>query len=178
MTKHKHSYCLLYATSYLSSDFTKFYCLDQIVQKHYFVYLSGFGKVLQQGKYQLIHFPLYFLKFIFGCPESSLQHICFLQLWRAGATLPLWCVKLLIIVASLVMEHGLQGLQASVVVARGLTCPSACGICPNQRQNPCPLHQQADSQPLDHQGSPTIRLSYVPYLAQCFLHGRISIYMY
>ena len=51
MTKHKHSYCLLYATSYLSSDFTKFYCLDQIVQKHYFVYLSGFGKVLQQGKY-------------------------------------------------------------------------------------------------------------------------------
>ena len=51
LTKHKHSYCLLYATSYLSSDFTKLYCIDQIVQKHYFFSLSGFGKVPQQGKY-------------------------------------------------------------------------------------------------------------------------------
>ena len=29
-----------------------------------------------------------------------------------------------------------------------------CGILPDQGSNPCPLHWQADSQPLRHQGSP------------------------
>ena len=42
----------------------------------------------------------------------------------------------------------------SAVVARGLSCPVACGIFPDQGSNPCPLHWQADSQPLCHQGSP------------------------
>ena len=42
----------------------------------------------------------------------------------------------------------------SVVVAHGLSCPAACGILPDQGSNPCPLHWQADSQPLRHQGSP------------------------
>ena len=43
----------------------------------------------------------------------------------------------------------------SVVVAHGPSCSAACGILPDQGSNPCPLHQQADSQPLRHQGSPT-----------------------
>ena len=42
----------------------------------------------------------------------------------------------------------------SVVVAHGLSCSAACGIFPDQGPNPCPLHWQADSQPLHHQGSP------------------------
>ena len=42
----------------------------------------------------------------------------------------------------------------SVVVAHGLSCSAACGIFPDQGPNPCPLHWQADSQPLRHQGSP------------------------
>ena len=42
----------------------------------------------------------------------------------------------------------------SVVVAHGPSCSAACGIFPNQGLNPCPLHRQADSQPLCHQGSP------------------------
>ena len=42
----------------------------------------------------------------------------------------------------------------SVVVAHGPSCPAACGIFPDQGSNPCPLHWQADSQPLHHQGSP------------------------
>ena len=42
----------------------------------------------------------------------------------------------------------------SVVVAHGLSCSAACGIFPDQGSNPCPLHRQADSQPLRHQGSP------------------------
>ena len=41
----------------------------------------------------------------------------------------------------------------SVVVAHGPSCSAACGIFPDQGSNPCPLHWQADSQPLRHQGS-------------------------
>ena len=43
----------------------------------------------------------------------------------------------------------------SVVVAHGPSCSAACGIFPDQGSNPRPLHWQADSQPLRHQGSPT-----------------------
>ena len=71
----------------------------------------------------------------------------------------------LIIVASLVAEHRLQtrrlsncGSRArragSVIVAHGPSCAAACGIFPDQGLNLCPLHWQADSQPLRHQGSP------------------------
>ena len=47
----------------------------------------------------------------------------------------------------------------SVVVAHGPSCSVACGILPDRGSNPCPLHWQADSQPLRHQGSPP--LSYI-----------------
>ena len=43
---------------------------------------------------------------------------------------------------------------SSGVVAHGPSCSAACGIFPDQGSNPCPLHWQADSQPLRHQGSP------------------------
>ena len=43
---------------------------------------------------------------------------------------------------------------SSVIVAHGPSCSVACGIFPDQGLNPCPLHWQADSQPLRHQGSP------------------------
>ena len=42
----------------------------------------------------------------------------------------------------------------SVVVGHRPSCSAACGIFPDQGSNPCPLHWQADSQPLRHQGSP------------------------
>lgn len=46
---------------------------------------------------------------------------------------------LLITVVFLVAEHGLLGLWAAIVVARGLTCPEACGISLDQGLNRCPL---------------------------------------
>ena len=52
---------------------------------------------------------------------------------------------LLAVMASLVMEHGLLGVRASVVVAYGLSCSMACGIFLDQDLNPCPLRWQADS---------------------------------
>ena len=42
----------------------------------------------------------------------------------------------------------------SVVMAHGSSSSAACGIFPDQGSNPCPLHWQADSQPLRHQRSP------------------------
>ena len=42
----------------------------------------------------------------------------------------------------------------SVIVAHGPSRSTARGIFPDQGTNPCPLHWQADSQPLHHQGSP------------------------
>ena len=53
---------------------------------------------------------------------------------------------------------GAQGLRGSVVVVHRLSYPKACEIFPDQGSNPCPLHWQGDSQPLDHQG----RLSIFP----------------
>ena len=44
----------------------------------------------------------------------------------------------------------------SVIVAHGPSRSTARGILPDQGSNPCPLHWQADSQPLRHQGSPTL----------------------
>ena len=53
----------------------------------------------------------------------------------------------------------------SVIVAHRPSCSAARGIFPDQGSNPCPLHWQADSQPLRHQGSP---LSVFLFLFFCF----------
>ena len=50
---------------------------------------------------------------------------------------------------------------ASVVAAHGSSCSATCGIFPDQSSNPCPLHWQADSQPLHHQESPQIGRAHV-----------------
>lgn len=66
----------------------------------------------------------------------------------------LWCLSC--------CEWALQATQASVklwytgsvAVVYVLCSPSACGIFPDQRSNWCSLYCKANSQPLDHQGSP------------------------
>ena len=45
-------------------------------------------------------------------------------------------------------------------MAHGPSRSAACGIFPDQGSNPCPLHWQADSQPLRHQGSPCLVIFY------------------
>ena len=62
----------------------------------------------------------------------------------------------------------------SAVVAHGLSRSAARGILPDQGPNPCPLHWQADSQPLRHQGSPTCIYIYKFYL-QIFHHVSSNI---
>ena len=63
---------------------------------------------------------------------------------------------LLIEVASLAVEHRCWGIKTSAVVAPGPSCPTA--IFPDHGSNLCLLQWQADSQPLDHQGSPTVAM--------------------
>ena len=52
---------------------------------------------------------------------------------------------LLIVVASLVVEHRVQCVPVSVAAALRLSCPSACGIFPDQGSSPGPLNWQVDS---------------------------------
>ena len=100
-------------------------------------------------------FKKFFNKFIYlFMAVLGLCFLCegFLQLWRAGATLhrgarASHC-------RGLSLRSTSYRRTGSVVVAHGPSCSAACGILPDRGSNPCPLHQQADSQPLRHQGSP------------------------
>ena len=81
---------------------------------------------------------------------------------------------LLIVMASLVVEHGLRSVRASVVAAprlestssvvvvRRLSCSTACGIFWDEGLNSCLLHWQADSLPLGHQRCPHGILGNIP----------------
>ena len=55
----------------------------------------------------------------------------------------------------------------SAIVAHGPSCSAACGIFPDQGSNPCPLHWEADSQPLRHQGSPCLLVVCSGFLHLC-----------
>ena len=79
----------------------------------------------------------------------------------------------LTIAASLVAEHRLQARRLSSCGSRAQLLR---GILPDQGSNPCPLHWQADSQPLRHQGSPhfLIFLYVALPVLQCFTNFRHS----
>ena len=59
----------------------------------------------------------------------------------------------------------------SAVLAHGPSCSVACGILPDQGSNPCPLHWQADSQPLSHQGSPVF--SFLFFKGAQWVHSKM-----
>ena len=106
-------------------------------------------------------FFLNFYLFIFGCVGSSFLCESFLQLWHAGATLHR---------GARTSHHRGLSLRStgsrragSATVAHGPSRSAACGIFPDQGSNPCPVHWQADSQPLRHQGSPL-----TTFLTDCF----------
>ena len=64
-----------------------------------------------------------------------------------------WCAGLSLS-RPLLLRSTSSRRAGSVVVAHEPSCSAACGIFPDQGSNPCPLHWQADSQQLSHQGSP------------------------
>ena len=71
-----------------------------------------------------------------------------------------WCAGLSLSRPLLLWSTGSRR-AGSVVVARGPSCSAAYGILPDQGTNPRPLHWQADSQPLRHQGSPYLSFKYI-----------------
>ena len=74
--------------------------------------------------------------------------------------------RLLTVVAS-ATEQGFYS-TCSTAASRGLSCPMAGGIFPNQGQNPLLLHWWVDSYPLHHQGSPynkNVKWNYNQYLS-------------
>ena len=87
-----------------------------------------------------LFFFLFLILFIFGCGGSSLRCAGFSLWWL----LLLWSMG--------------SRAWASVVVAHGLHCSTACGILPDQGSNPCLLHWPADPLPLSHQKSPGLFL--------------------
>ena len=58
----------------------------------------------------------------------------------------------------LLLQSTVSGCTALVAVKHRLSCSVACGIFLVQGSNPCPLLWQADSYPLERQGSPLLFL--------------------
>ena len=110
--------------------------------------------------YLFIHSFIYFINLFIYLFLAALGLCCCAQAFSSCGEQGLLFVvvrELLIAVASLVVEHRLQGMQASVVVACGLwsagsvvvahrlSCSVACEIFLDQGSNQYPLHWQADS---------------------------------
>ena len=74
----------------------------------------------------------------------------------------LWCAGVSLLRPLLLRSAGSRR-AGSVIVAHGPSCSPVCGIFPDQGSNPCPLHWQADSQPLCHQGSPLSLFFFLPF---------------
>ena len=82
--------------------------------------------------------------FIFGFTGSSLLHR--LSLVEVSRDYSLVVVhRLLIVVPSLVVEHRLYSMKASVAAAGRLSSSVTCGILLDQGLNQCPLHCKAGS---------------------------------
>ena len=92
-----------------------------------------FGSVLSHEKF-------FFYTFFFFWLHSAFIALCGLSLIAVSRAYSFVAVPgLLTVVASLV-DHRLQGLQASVVATHGLSCHVACGIFLDQGLNLCLLH--------------------------------------
>ena len=115
----------------------------------------------------LLFVDIFFLKR--SGPSPRLWWLFFFNLWLCWVLVSVWglslvaangghsssrCVGLSLSRPLLLQSTGSRR-AGSVVVAHGPSCSMACGILPDQGSNPCPLHWQADSQPLRHQGSPS-----------------------
>ena len=79
-----------------------------------------------------------------GCSGSLLLRMGFSSCSEPGSSLAA-VRRLLIAGAFLVVEHGFQGVQASVAAVCSFSCPAACEIFLDQGSNPRPLPWKVDS---------------------------------
>ena len=101
----------------------------------------------------LLFIYLFIYLFIFGCFGSSFS-MRGLPLFAASRGHSSSRCAGLSLSRPLLLRSTGSRRAGSVSVAHGPSCSTACGIFPDQGSNPGPLHWQADSQPLHHQGSP------------------------
>ena len=109
--------------------------------------LKDYGVYILHKKLSISYIYIYFFffnLFLFGCIGSLLLCAGFLQLRRAGATLPCGAQASHCGGFSCCGAWAL-GMRASVVVAHRLSCSLACEIFPDQGLNLCPLHWQVNS---------------------------------
>ena len=110
---------------------------------------------------------LFIYLFIFGCVGSSFSMRGLPLVAASGGHSSSRCAGFSLPRPLLLPSTGSR-CAGSVVVAHGPSCSAACGILPDQGLNPCPLHWQADSQPLRHQGSPYLFFIPIsPFLVMC-----------
>ena len=147
-----------------------------------YVFLYFLKLPLFKASSRIIYFCSFICLFIFGCLGLCSEWIFSSCSARAS-----------IAVASLVAEHGLQGIWAlvvapqgsvvaiprlqstgSIVMAHRLSRPEACRIFLDQGSNPCLLHWQVDCLPWNHQGSPSWYYYYVLFHYSCC--GTIPVY--
>ena len=110
-------------------------------------------------RYVRAHVPFFFFNFIYlwlCWVFISVRRLSLVVASRGHSSLQ--CTGLSLLRPLLLRSTGSRH-AGSVIVAHGPSCSVACGIFPDQGSNPCPLHWQADSQPLRHQGSPYLFLS-------------------
>ena len=113
-----------------------------------FIYLFIFLKINFHQFFKKIY--LLFIYYLF----LAVLGLCFCA--RAFSSCGKWGPLFIAVRGPLLLQSTGSRRAGSVVVAYGPSCSVACEIFPDQGSNPCPLHWQADSQPLRHQGSPTL----------------------
>ena len=97
------------------------------------------------GQQEKMYIKSFFKKFYFNfCLCREFIAVCGLSLVVESRVYSLMVCGLLIVVASLIAEHRLQG-ACSVAVAHGLSYPDVCGTFPDQGSNLCPPFWKAGS---------------------------------
>ena len=118
---------------------------------------------------EIIQIPIFKNIFIFKFSfYFFLNLFLFIYLWLCWVFVSVWGLSLVVasgghsssrcaglsLLRPLLLRSAGSKCAGSVIVTHGPRCSAACGIFPDQGSNPCPLHWQADSQPLRHQRSP------------------------
>ena len=145
-------------------------CIDKYVpfqtacpSKFYFFHNSPFSSLMESTKSR-------YAFFFFNCYYFILFIYLFIYFWLCWVFVSVRGLSLVVasgghsssrcaglsLLRPLLLRSTSSRCAGSVVVAHGPSRSAACGILPDRGSNPCPLHWQADSQPLRHQGSPSM----------------------
>ena len=117
--------------------------------------LRGFS--LLGGSSLYTHFLSVFFFFLAALAFVAVHRLSLIVV--SGGYSPLRCPGFFLWQPLLLRSTGSRHAGFSSCDAWGLNCPVACGIFPDQGLSPCPLHWQAGSSPLDHEGSPTYSIN-------------------